>query len=50
MQNSQWKTHYHQCGFCTIDYDFITQIEHAEEENRWFLDYFNLTGKALNIN
>ena len=45
--NSHWKTQYYQCGICTIDYDFITQLEHAKEETRWILDFLDLTGTAL---
>ena len=46
--NPHWKTQYYQCGICTIDYDFITRLENAEEETRWILEFLDLTGKSLN--
>ena len=47
--NHHWYTQYHQCGICTIDYDIITQLEHAKEETHWILEFLNLTGKAFQI-
>ena len=47
--NPHWKTQYYQCGICTIDYDFITRLENAEEETRWILEFLDLTGTALNM-
>ena len=46
QHNAHWRTQYYQCGICSIDYDFITQIEHSEKETRSILEFLNLTGKA----
>ena len=46
-QQHHWRLQSYQCGLCTVDYNLITQLDHAATETKWILEYLNLTGKNI---
>ena len=44
VQDHHWKLQSYHCGLCSVDYDIITHLEHAESETKWILELLNLTG------
>ena len=46
-QQHHWRLQSYQCGLCTVDYNLITQLDHAATETKWILEYLNLTGKQV---
>ena len=49
-QQHHWRLQSYQCGLCTVDYNIITQLDHAATETKWILEYLNLTGKRHFLN
>ena len=45
LQQHHWRLQSYQCGLCTVDYNIITQLDHASTETKWILEYLNLTGE-----
>ena len=45
LQEHHWRLQSYQCGLCTVDYNIITQLDHATTETKWILEYLNLTGE-----
>ena len=41
------KLQFYQCGPCTVDYNIVTQLDHATAETKFILEYLNLTGDFL---
>ena len=45
QQEHHWRLQSYHCGLCTVDYDIITQLDHAATETKRILELLNLTGK-----
>ena len=37
-QEHHWRTQFYHCGICSVDYNLITQLEHAKKETNWILE------------
>ena len=46
-QQHHWKLQSYQCGLCTVDYNIVTQLDHATAETNFILEYLNLTGEFV---
>ena len=47
-QEHHWRTQFYHCGICSVDYNLITQLEHAKEETNWILEMKKWKGTVLN--
>ena len=47
-QEHHWRTQFYHCGICSVDYNLITQLEHAKEETNRILEMKKWKGTVLN--
>ena len=47
-QEHHWRTQFYHCGICSVDYNLITQLEHAKEETNWILEIKKWKGTVFN--
>ena len=46
-QEHHWRTQFYHCGICSVDYNLITQLEHAKEETNRILEMKKWKGTVL---
>ncbi|KAK7082662.1 hypothetical protein SK128_022131 [Halocaridina rubra] len=49
LSNPHWLPYYRLCHPCHINYDFIIEMDHAEEEMTWLSRHLNITEISPNL-